>query len=346
MWLGDSHNFGKRVQLITDERDRSFVLKPRSIFWEYQLLDMRSPLRQRYQNLFSAIGINIDSCLGDVEYTSTDGYKTGFCQKIEMADAEPSRALAANMGLTLALCLSHGLVDLHKENVAILEDRFQILDIEMIFSNIQLASQTILVPSIILPTQICGFKQLFSPSALPDRSFWISVIDSFLVAMRSQTQMADAMAEAWLELNDLKKHPVRILLRSTSEYGSTKDTKYIESENAQLLRGDIPYYFGFLGTRDVYYYSGPDLRTQVDFYSNEFDKKVGISFGMPSDILNTDRLQKICKLSALQLARNVMNFENTTKLHGDEFNAHFAGNDLILVTKEFSLKTPITRRVS
>ena len=266
MFKADSHNFGRQVQTIY-LNGLKHIQKPRTVYWEYQLLDSSSPIRTAYREILRSNALNVDEVLGHTPYVTENSFDSGVCDFIAASAPFPSPVLAANMGKLLAFCWIHGITDLHAENVAFEADRPRLLDIEVIFSSTRLPSETLLIPSNLASREMCGFRT--GLNAFQDRNMlWSTLIDAFLDASVFIAGKSLSLAKAWEGLaQDLSCTPVRILLRNSREYATASDL--IPAEAAQVSRGDVPYFFGFLGQKSIFYHSTTAELDVVELGSQE-----------------------------------------------------------------------------
>jgi hypothetical protein len=151
--LGDSHNFGRRVEMRGDR-----VVKPRKLLWEQLLLSDKSPLRRLLRELgrSHALGVNAFEFLPTLEFWKADAAAGGQVQRAQLEplvarSADQKRELAAVLGRALALFSWLGLTDLHWENLILGADArgrvvFGPLDVEMVLSDFRLPTETKLLP--------------------------------------------------------------------------------------------------------------------------------------------------------------------------------------------------------
>ena len=125
---------------------------------------------------------------------------------------------------------------------------------------------------------------------------------------------ADAMLEAVLRL-PLKDHPIRVLLRPSGDYvNSSERSKFVPAETEQMDRGDIPYFFGFLGGPDIYYFTEPGVAKKVDVFTPEMITKTERSLISPTTLLSEDRVRKIALQSVIMTAFRLMTLLETHEL--------------------------------
>src|SRR5438445_11127857 len=134
MFLGDPHNFGRRV-----ESRGAFVHKPRTVVWEWLMLSPESPLRRFLGSDFDFLpSLAIDR-------------RRHLVERLRLRPLRGRKdELGAIVGRSLALWAWLGVCDLHWENMALGTRGGRIvfgpLDIEMIFGDMRLPTQTKLLP--------------------------------------------------------------------------------------------------------------------------------------------------------------------------------------------------------
>jgi hypothetical protein len=275
MKLGDSHNFGRRVQV----RGRR-VYKPRTLFWEQLLLAADSPLRRLLTQLAEeSAAADLFGFLPDLRFfPATDGVG-GEVEHIELGPlprmtAERKRDLAAVVGRSVALWSWLGAADLHWENLALGVDvsgRIILapLDIELLLADLALPTETKLLPDADpeyaeLCRHAAGVRR-----ALPYLGKPLSAASLLTLAVEYRRtlsvldQHAPRIGQLLAGLPGLREAPIRLLLRSTGEYVQDPSELWpplLPAESEQLERGDVPYFFRLYGKRGIHYYASPDLQ--------------------------------------------------------------------------------------
>ena len=141
--LGDSHNFGRRVELRGKR-----VVKPRTVFWEWLMLGKDSPLRKLLREAGESAGLGRD-VFGFVPSLKFYEGRDGVGGEVERVALEPLRAvsaakrreLAVVVGRSLSLWSWFGAADLHWENLVLGADAkgsivFGPLDVEMLLGDL------------------------------------------------------------------------------------------------------------------------------------------------------------------------------------------------------------------
>ena len=253
MFLGDPHNFGRRVELRG-----GFVHKPRTVVWEWLMLSKGSPLRRFLGRDFEFLPtLSVDR-------------RRGVVERLQL---QPLRGrkdeLATIVGKSLALWAWLGVADLHWENMAlgVQEDRvvFGPLDVEMMFGDMRLPTQTKLLPEADPEygeelRRAAGVRRALPHLGSPIRGEHLVAI---VTAYRATLEFLDRNAKTIAKLLAPLDAPIRVLLRATSDY--VKDPvpwpPLLDCEIEQMARGDVPYFFRLRGKRGIRYFTDARLRT-------------------------------------------------------------------------------------
>ena len=274
--LGDSHNFGRRVSLKGKR-----VHKPRTLLWEWLLLGKDSPLRRLLGACAEQDGLGADAFdfLPTLGFARAKGRAGG---EVEHVALEPlgrlSRAeklvLATAVGRSLALFSWLGVADLHWENLVLGRDArgrlvFGPLDVEMIFAELSLPTETKLLPDAdpeyaAVCRHACGVRRVLpylgkpvGPEAL------LAMAGAYGATLALLERHARAIADTLLRVPGLRRAPIRVCLRGTDEYVRAGSgplwPPLLDGEAEQLARGDIPYFFRLYGQRGIFYYANRAL---------------------------------------------------------------------------------------
>lgn len=269
-YLGDSHNFGRRVF----ERD-GFLVKPRTVYWEWLFLCPESPLRK----LLDSHDPRAFSFLPRLTFKSPGSQEAGEVQRIQLAalpegNAKCRQELAEIVGRSLALWAWFGVADLHWENMALGVDAegrivFTPLDIEMVLADLSLPTETKLLPDADPEVaDVCrhaagvrrALPYLGKPVDVADLLAMASAYGRMLVVLdRHARQIADVFGQSLA----LREMPIRVCLRGTDEYVQEAFESLwpplLDEEKEQLDRGDIPYFFRLYDQPGIHYFGNPTL---------------------------------------------------------------------------------------
>lgn len=266
--LGDKHNFGSFVTV-----EEEWVIKPRTLFWEFLFLSEDSLLRSRLNWLFkkhlsySPFDLFIPLAFKDLTKTS------GKVQYIKMNDDEIGNLteLEVNqVGSLIAMCFWFGIGDLHIENMVIGRRENKLvcfpIDIESIFEKMTHVTQTLLLPSRKIPLDKCGLSKIISHI---EREKALNIVKSFSSTVNLLNEHGyQILSEAMLK-HDFS-HPIRVIVRDTNHYKECLKKAELSSlylsEKLQIERSDIPYFFRFHNSNEIYYW-----KSRSSFTKSEFD---------------------------------------------------------------------------
>jgi hypothetical protein len=274
--LGDSHNFGRRVELRSGR-----VHKPRALLWEELLLSAKSPLRKLLEASAKADGWPSDA-FGFLPTLKFYPGKTGLggaVQEVRLAplaklSARDKQALAVILGRSVALWSWLGVSDLHWENLVLGRDAhgrivFGPLDIEMILADLSLPTETKLVPDAdpeyaAMCQHACGVRRVLPYLGKPvSAEHVLAMAAAYRATLGFLDRHARAIAEVFRRLPGLRTTPIRVCLRSTAEYvqAGTQELwpPLLDAEAEQLGRGDVPYFFRLYGQKGIHYYANRAL---------------------------------------------------------------------------------------
>jgi len=273
-WLGDPHNFGRRVGL-----DAGRVSKPRALLWEWLLLSRESPLRRLLSVAARADGLDAASFsfLPTLKFYAS---KRGALGEVEELTLEPlrranhtARALAEVAGRALAFFSWFGVSDLHWENLALGLDRrgrlvFSPVDVEMILSELALPTETHLLPDTdpdyaVTYQHACGIRRVLAFLGKPiEPADLVAMVSSYRELLAFLDRHAAEIAKVFAGLPGLRETPIRVSLRGTAEYVNANAELWpplLDAELEQLARADIPYFFRLYGRPGIHYYGNADL---------------------------------------------------------------------------------------
>ena len=280
--LGDSHNFGRRVELRGAR-----VLKPRALLWEELLLSSESPLRRLLDAHAERSGLGeawfgfLPSLRFFRPRSPASHAVGGEVEKLELAplprlSVAKRRELASIVGRGLSLFSWLGLSDLHWENLVLGRDArartiFGPVDVEMILADLSRPTETKLLPDAdpeyaAICQHASGVRRVLPYLGKPiDPDDVLLMAEAYLTTLSFLERNAEAIARVFAALPAMRETPIRICLRGTEEYVRANVEPLwpplLDEEAEQLARGDIPYFFRFYGRRGIHYYADPGLRT-------------------------------------------------------------------------------------
>jgi lantibiotic modifying enzyme len=318
--LGDMHNFGQCVQKCKD----GSVFKPRPTIWEYQLLSSNSFFRQKLHDFYLAGNGLPWSLLPNLQFwKSIDGAEqSGHVEFLVLKPVRVTDSLNINffeqVGHIIALLSWLGIGDLHKENIGCGYDSdgkivLAPFDIESIFNNYALPTQTHLIPSAGLSKEKCGLSKVLKLLNSNSGDDLIAVIcHGYLKALSFLQLCSKELENTFLSLKSVKKTPIRVFPRSTSDYrrflisDDIKSCEISDTELEQLKRGDIPYFFRFVGKNDIYYYIDKTKFSSANLPLNLKVQALGEIRTLSKNSFSVRNIDTLKKAGVLQIAKTLI----------------------------------------
>jgi hypothetical protein len=247
---GDLHNFGQKVQKLVLE-GKCYFEKPRPICWEWLFFGRESPLISIFKT-----EATLANQFFNLEIEFTENYH-GRALSVTPVAGGSHQELLFSAGALLAYCFIWGIRDLHQGNILQVGDHLQVVDAEVVFADLVLPHETHLLPFKELGPRSCGLKHvvdLTKPTSETDFKFLFNGYTAAMsVFLNKQKEIIDTITQL---LPVVREIPVRHIARSTQDYREWKtlktDNPFFQSELTQLQRGDIPYFFKFLGSPSVF----------------------------------------------------------------------------------------------
>jgi len=272
--FADSHNFGKSVFF-----EEGYIYKPRPVGLEWLLLSVESPLRK----LLSESNIFAAKCLLNINYDNQSfkpSLKENRVEYIEKPFIKKSLSEQdyLDIGSVIALTQWFGLSDLHHENMFIghqANGNFicSPIDIECIFEHHNLPSQSLLVPSYLIEKDQSGLKDIFGH--VSEGNHIACLISGYVDTFEKLNSISKDIYDLVLNLSDTRGFSSRVILRSTQKYYDLKEGRehfdMFDEESIQIANGDIPYFFKFLDSKDIYYWNTPETFLKVSFSLSDFE---------------------------------------------------------------------------
>lgn len=311
--LGDAHNFHRRVSYF-EKAGEAFIEKPRCIFWEYLFLDKTSPLRCFLKNLKG--DVDFDALLGDLKISTDDDFSTGVAQFVTETAITDETEWLSGYGELLGLVSVFGITDLHRENVLNIENRPRLIDIECLFWGAELPSETFLLSknafewskSVWLSTRFSGLRTL-------------GVAEVVLI-LKGYRRLLDCMLQHCADLANFfatipfRSHPLRVLIERTRDYRAAMEASevslnlFLEEELTQMRRGDIPYFYGFSGQQDIYFFESETRPKVLSSRKPLVEEKLRRAFKTPEELLNVERLMRLKKQGIVEIVVRLLNPES------------------------------------
>lgn len=338
--LGDPHNFNQYVELVSSSIGFR-VKKPRTVFWEKTFLDSQSKFRLLLKNLRGGEGSNY---LGDISY----GLDNSAAYVAEDAFSSAiSNNLLVHYGQLLAFVTVFGICDLHTENVIYKTDYLQILDIECILFYAESPLDSLLLPNHSSKNNTKAIHWLFDGVSLHQYATILNSMHSEFIFLKSNANKILHFFSN--ELQELKTHPIRILLRSSNEYTKSFDKlelkfPFIESERVQMSRNDIPYFFGFFGEKFVRWYDSVGHNEVVPLeHLQPCLQKIERSFRSFEELLSEERIDRVHKQSLI-VSLSKMNFnEESFDRVFNELRIYKSDSIIGIESSQFNIQSKLLR---
>lgn len=276
--LGDSHNFGKYVYQIDN-----YIYKPRTVFWEEMFLSKKSKIRILISDFFDKNCMaNCFNLAPNLEFNITDDM-TSKVEALALEELTVDFFLTsqqfAEIGCLFATIFWFGIGDLHIDNVAFGKDEKNHLvafpiDIETIFNQVANINQTLLIPGDIVPLTKSGIGKMWSFLEIGTESDKINLILAFLSTINFLNSSAESIFNTLISYPAVNKIPIRIIPRDTKKYMENINKKnydlYFKSEKIQLDRNEVPYFFRYLDSSEIFYYDSALTISKSDFRNEDF----------------------------------------------------------------------------
>lgn len=286
----DLHNFGQQVTQ-TERASEIYFQKPRPIFWEWFFFGKNSPLKDVFAQNFGSVLFSLE-----VHLENND---CGFSKKVTEIDTGIDQdAHAYNLGVLIAYCYLFGIRDLHKGNVIRREAHLQVIDAEVLFSKILLPNETLIMPFKIVTADDCAAKKVFDNIATISLDNLKLILSGYFDLMSDVLKNHDLLSSIFNNHREkMLKVPVRHIMRDTVQYRVWLENQiapsipFCNDELEQLKRGDIPYYFKFLGDPKLYSYKTVDGQYEAVSAPGEFLKGINRDATDPLELLSVSRIK-------------------------------------------------------
>lgn len=299
--LGDTHNFGHSVSRVDD-----WMIKPREVYWEELFLSSESSFRELLNEIIKIDDLNFKALdvfprlsfsnkEGDSPFKSS---KISFLNQDKLELSDFSDENFKKIGVSLAVMAYFGMADLHRENIVLAKNKeqgfiFGPIDIECLFNDFTLISQTRLLPTHDLSLADCGLSSLdfyIREYHLYDKVGLL--IEFYLKTIKILSENEERIFNHASITSGMDKK-IRVIISSTRKYYESISTKkdvnnFLDEEFEQMDRGDIPYFFRFANKVDeIQYYinkegefkaaklkddKGDVLKLAIDFDNSPFKK--------------------------------------------------------------------------
>ena len=251
---GDKHNFGQQVKPC-ERASGTWFQKPRSVFWEYLFFGKESPIKEH----FAVRGENGTRPLSDYFFNlevEIDNPWMGYAKRVDSYVGNGDRLEQFyGFGALIAYAYFFGIQDLHKGNVVRTDTHLQVVDVESVLTHLILPHETLLLPfksvdfnNSAISHLVSDYREILLGEC---RSIFSGYFDLCSILLNQLVEI-----KATLENASIQDHPVRVILRDTSDYRRILEsgdyaTALLPEEATQLKRGDVPYFFKYVGTSSL-----------------------------------------------------------------------------------------------
>jgi hypothetical protein len=321
MEAADLHNFGQAVQKIGRGSEKVYQ-KPRPIYWEWLFFGQNSPLSLFFEQ--SRIGtFSPRQVIFNLSTEFHSNYSGVSSEIIGLPGTKTLSTHAYSLGVLLAYCYIFGIRDLHRHNLVKTKTHLQVVDVEVVFSKLILPHETLLLPFKEVGSDLCGASTILEPHNVPPEIMEL-ILNGYMDVFDSVIGQLDRINSILETRPEMMAIPVRHILRDTFQYRAWKKVvpaiPFFESELLQLTRGDIPYFFKFLGQSDVFEYTDRSGEFSPVDLPVEFLKGALREAQAPSTLLSERRLrEQLLGPGLLYLAKKLLS-ATASSVKGEAYN--------------------------
>lgn len=261
----------------------------------------------------------------------------GSSREINSSTNFGTREHLYSLGVLLGYCYVFGIRDLHRNNVVKTETHLQVIDAEVVLSCLLLPHETLLLPFKEVGPGLCGASSVLNLAAVSAEQIELVLRGYYDVFHCISSNLAGIQRTFEDQRSIFERIPVRHILRDTIHYRSARanppEIPLFESEVEQLGRGDIPYFFKFVGEPHVHAYTD-----RADNYSRVtlppiFEKGAARDASLIAVLLDSKRIDTLMPTGFLYLAKamsraiecSVTNEAFAFTVRGNEVSASIAG---------------------
>lgn len=319
----DLHNFGRSVQQI-GRASGVYFQKPRPIYWEWLFFGKDSPLADLFETDGNSHLLQLRNFIFNLELEVEQDFSGTSRQILPAAHGDDLSTHAYSLGVLLAYCYVFGIRDLHRHNVVRTSSNLQVIDAEVVLVKLLLPHETLLLPFKEVGPELCSASHLGNVASGFPMETVKEILSGYLDVFSCIQENRDGIRAVFRERSsEMAKIPVRDIIRDTPDYrqwkSKTPDIPFFESELIQLSRGDIPYFFKFIGDQNLYSYTNSDGDYEPVAFPREFDKAINRDAVEPEFLLEERRLSHdLLPSGFLFLAKRLLptDFHGTVDLTG------------------------------
>lgn len=348
--LGDTHNFGKSVRRLDD----SWIFKPRPLFLEKLFLSSNEFTKDIEKFFEENLVQSPFAVLPQLQFGANDIYQEGtvevlklepFKGRIEFSDFE-------SVGAVVATCVWFGLGDLHCDNLLVgnlkKEKRFVFtpVDIECAFENLRSPSEAFLVPGL-LPKEFSGlwpFLKACQKAKTLNLKNITALVLGYYRAIEIFEKYRKQIESKLISSIDLARARVRVVPRDTKIYRSyfNSDVDLFDCEKEQLKRSEIPYYFKYLNSSQIYYHGEVGEKRALIQNHQKGVSYPEIRLFSKDSIEEQSGSASIAKVGAIEILQLVAQFlEDVGSEKFDDVSVSFDKNQICLKQNDLVLEVQI-----
>lgn len=304
---GDLHNFGQAVHAV-ERASGTYFQKPRPIYWEWLFFGKASPLMPFFSKKGDR-GLSPGDCLFHLEVEMNRDF-TGLSRRIKPSTkGEVTAGHAYSLGVLLAYCYVFGIRDLHRYNLVRTDTHLQVVDAEVVLVNLLLPNETLLLPFKDIGPELAAIAHLNAdPSALSLDTV-TEILKGYHDTFACILDHLDSIQRIFRDRREeMLRIPVRHIMRDTVHYRRWKkespELPFFSDELEQLERGDIPYFFKFIGDARLYKYTHPSGSFAAVTIPTKFERAVYRDATDPEELLKRDRLESTLHPTGLLFLAN------------------------------------------
>jgi hypothetical protein len=254
--IGDKHNFGLQT---TCYPEKGYAIKPRTVMWEELFFSKNGVIPLIFEDN------KVISCLTQYEVLEADVHqaKVKLLQSNYNLKLNMEELLNCYAALTV-LSSTFGISDLIMENIVMTEFGPCPIDVELVFHPIAYPTSSLLIPPRHISWQWTGIahiSNLLEKVTVENLNGFLQSIEDYFLSLIDKKESINTF---FLEKDSvIKSAPIKFLMRQSRDY-----MRYLEGDKnvlkdplpeelEQLRRGDIPYFFSYLGKKELFYYHKP-----------------------------------------------------------------------------------------
>ncbi|MGE3263108.1 MAG: hypothetical protein AB7K68_15105 [Bacteriovoracia bacterium] len=302
--------------------------KPRPIYWEWLFFGKDSPLSFFFKN--STFSASPAQTIFNLEIEMGADFK-GSSREVRASMGPSTGSHLYSLGVLLGYCYVFGIRDLHRNNVVKTETHIQVVDAEVVLSRLLLPHETLLLPFKEVDADLCGASSILSLAIVSSEQIEIVLRGYYDVLSCITSNLAGIQRVFEDQQATFKKIPIRHILRDTIHYRlafqKPPEIPLFDSEVEQLGRGDVPYFFKFVGEAQVHAYSDQHDNYLPVTLPAVFEKGAAREASLVSELLNSGRIASLMPTGFLYIAKLLSN-DKGCSLSNSDFSVQVRGSEV------------------